>query len=602
MSSKPKINKGKNTSTKKENSQKLFIKPSEKAVKHELPKFLLAIFLIIGAFILPELLNNISQSIVVRSVQQFELENELAAGTYKLTLSPYDTQSSDRATFYAVSIIGEQTDYYQHLEQTKSYTQPLEDNLFKNNLETSFQSILMLKNLKMLETSGPSATQLINNYYRNILSFSAVHSGFKLSATTEQPSVSATSFAFKAIEQLGKMEEFKSTNEFKHAITFVASMQNTSSQGFRDSQNDDDSMSATLLALQILSFAPVETMHELVSSVSQFIFACQCYDGGFSQTTVINPKKCSSNFISTAQALHILSLANYAAGLFDISYFNANSYLRACLSLQGVLPHYSASTVDLESSYYFIELARNSNVNFGTPRIVAGSLLAAGLLFIALGFWGLFKNQYSSIENQIKNVKQVLLFNIIGIVLLNFIPAASFFAFTLQAMFIVKIIFDIQKTDPSQTIHHLAGSIFATFFTVIWLLSSATPELFVHPAIFLFILIWAPVSSFIGSYGYVLFMGSTTLDKNLQSSYCASILNLVIFFNYLYFRGNLNVLYPLLSIKGLTTLTFVGVPFTILIVSLIATVFGASLRKTAYFTTNPFADLMATATAATKKK
>jgi hypothetical protein len=64
--------------------------------------------------------------------------------------------------------------------------------------------------------------------------------------------VQATFFAFKAIEELGKFDEFKATEQYRAALSFVSSLREESLGGFSDVAGQNATLQATYYAVRIL--------------------------------------------------------------------------------------------------------------------------------------------------------------------------------------------------------------------------------------------------------------------------------------------------------------------------------------------------------------
>jgi hypothetical protein len=245
----------------------------------------------------------------------------------------------------------------------------------------------------------------LNQYYQQILSLSESNSAFRLNSR-RAASVSATYYAFEAINELGKFTEFKNTEQYNSAVAFVAAQKETG--GFHNVPSENATVLSTFHAVNVLKRADLsseETKTKYFGNLTYYLLRCQNLDGGFSQTPVdVKDALKTSSTTTTLQAIFIQeflsSVGMSALSITDSTnsrYKEAFAYLRSTLSSAGVAPGALLKGRDLEATYYLWLVVSNFDyISYGTPREFQYLLLSLSLIAFVGAAYFFYKDQIAT--------------------------------------------------------------------------------------------------------------------------------------------------------------------------------------------------------------
>jgi prenyltransferase beta subunit len=552
--------------------------PPAKDLQKSFIFFAIALAFIAVPFILPDLGRDFLHRRAVGSVSQFELNNDVHRGQFKRTPHAGDTRPNDAATFYALSILSENTGG--PAIKTEDFTdavKQLEAKDFDKNAEKIYRGVVQLKALGLL--TGSVAEQYAEKYYNLLLSLAERRSAFRLDSS-RSASVSATFYALQAIKELGKLEQFKKRDEFKGAVSFVVSAKDTVSGGFRDTLGENATLTATWHAVQILAEAEqTEEVKKAFENVAQFVFSTQAKDGGFLNTPVTTNEEMynsRSRLATTAQGLFILEtlkqLGYYSPSLTDVKYINALSYLRACLSAtHGVLGQYPSNESDLEATYYFLTLVKAfPNLAYGMPRYVQLGLVGVGFIFALLSALAFYSGQIpdSAVDEIKADAWATLGYLVAAAVALHFYPTLAIFAYLALAFHLAIQTYNALAQDTTEGFMTLTATAntFA-YMGFVCALIWASPFAFANVEIFYGLLAWGAVVTLLVTFGAVYLTGIKKLHFFVCAGYLSWVLNTVLLYAFLYGKGEFQTVFRLLVVHGHFPIVFVVLPFASLILS-----------------------------------
>jgi len=128
--------------------------------------------------------------------------------------------------------------------------------------------------------------------------------------------------------------------------------------------------------------------------------------------------------------------------------------------------------------------------------------------------------------------------------------------------------YEAQKNDTTDGLQVLISTINSmVFMGLVILLVFFSPYVYAQSSIFNILTGWAAVSSFATSYISCYFIPRQRTAFFAQIGFLAWVSNMVIFFLYLYGRGDMGLVYRLINVRGAWPLVFVGFPFLSLLVS-----------------------------------
>eukprot|EP00005_Dracoamoeba_jomungandri_P012613 CAMPEP_0174263602 /NCGR_PEP_ID=MMETSP0439-20130205/19298_1 /TAXON_ID=0 /ORGANISM="Stereomyxa ramosa, Strain Chinc5" /LENGTH=646 /DNA_ID=CAMNT_0015349027 /DNA_START=57 /DNA_END=1997 /DNA_ORIENTATION=+ len=556
----------------------------------------LAMFVV--PMVIPDLGSGYFKSKAVSSALKFAITNSVHKGTYKTSTSSGVAQPDQEATFMAVSILTKNKgNSLPEEETTRDYVNQLEETDFNRNTKEIYQGIVQLKGLGILD--DPSIFQQYSNkYYNHLLQLTERHSAFRLNAL-RSASVSATFYAFQAIKELGKMELFKKTEEFGAAIHFVASMKDTESGGFREVTGVNATVEATYHAVRILAEneGETETIARAFADVPRFLFNCQVKDGGFlnqpGSTEDLYFKH--SPVHTTCQALYVLEFF-VRTGKLSLSvtdapfshHYNAINYLRIAVhSLNhGVLGEYPSDESSLKAAFYFLELVNDfPSITYGIPRELQNALVGIGCFLI---FYAIFVFYSPQVEGRTytlrKEVKIVFVLLVLSGLCLRIVPQLAVLAYLALAMHIAVKFYEAVNTDHTgdglmvmialaQAFCYLGMAVGFTYMS---------PLVFSNIQVYYILGVWQVIVTFFIT---IVACYMTEIKKVfffINTGYVAWALNTILFYSYLYGKGEFDNAYRLIVVHGHFPGIFVFLPFLTLGLTYCVSAAAAALYMSYY--------------------
>jgi len=545
----------------------------------------LALACFVLPFFLPDLGKELYRQKAIQSVGQFELTNEIFKGQFKSTTHSGDTRPNNDATFMAVSILTSVPGgRVKHEDKAHHALSHLEAKDFNKNTQEIFQGIVQLKGLGLLK-EGSVSQQYTDKYYNILLSLTERHSAFRLN-TLRSASVSATFYAFQAIKELGKMDQFKKSEEFNSAVHFVASMKDTTSGGFRDATGENATLLATWHAIHVLSEKDAKTS-ELVAKayegVDRFVFRCQARDGGFLNAPVETVQELyfsHSNMSTTSQAIYVLEFLMAANKLHlsftepaHAAYFDAISYLRSCLSLRhGVLGSYPSDETDLQATYYFLQLVNDyPSVVYGIPRALQILFVGIGVLFFLASVYYFYSPRIPSggaATELASELKTTAVFLVLGAVAMQVMPSAATLIYLAFSVHLVVQFYEVVSSDVTDGILSLIASANAFCCVgLVFVFTYISPLIFANVRIFYVLAAWSAVSTFVVTLTSCYMSGVKKVRFYVSAGYLSWIANTVLCYAFLYGRGELAVVYRFIAVHGHFPAIFVLLPLVTLVLA-----------------------------------
>lgn len=566
--------------------------PSGRSLRMALTFLLLAVACFVVPAILPDFGKPLYHSRMVANVGNFELTNEVFKGQFSRTAHIGDTRGDRVATFQAVSTLTANAGRIQNEDLTRNYVNQLEAQDFNKNTEEIYQGIVQLKGLGLLKEDSVSA-KYAKKYFQLLMQLTERHSAFRLN-NLRSASVGATYYAFKATEELDKMKELQAREEFDSAIQFVLSMKDAASGGFRDTAGVNATILATFHAVQVLARAPTQSEEILkaLAGVDDFVFSCQAKDGGFANEPITNSSTLfhsHSNMATTSQAVYVieslkrLGVVSYpAVDPKFYAYYDANSYLRACLSLRyGVLASFPSNEPDLEASYYFAQLAKDfPGLSYGTPRTLQLAVAGLGLLFlVAAGFY-FYRQQMAkgSSGGAVSEIKWALAYLGAGAVASVVFPPAAVIVYLLFAMRLAIVFYEVGSSDTTDGLMTLvAAANSSCFLALVFAFNYITPLVFANARVFYMLVLWGTVVTFLVSVIACYLTGIKKVFFYVNAASLAWIVNVVVFYAYLYGRSETQFAFRLLAVHGHYFVVLVLLPALFLALNDASSAVGSAL-------------------------
>jgi len=532
-------------------------------------------------FVLPDVAKNIWKTRLTTAVLNQELSNEVYSGQFRL--SPYigDTRPHSDATFWGIYIIKSAGLKLRNEARAQDYIQK-PDQRFNNNTKDIYQGIVILKSLGQLSLDDPNSKKHVDSLYSALLALNEQYSGFRPGVDFSS-TVEATYYAFEAIQELGRFDTFRQRPEFDSAIGFVASMKDPNTKGFRNTAGNNATLLSTWHATQVLarkSPKDSELVAGAFAGVERFVISAQARDGGFLDRPIENAAEgytARSTSASTSQALYILStlkkLGLISFGLTDVTgavYFDGISYLRATLSWKyGIVRSYPGQGTDLEAAYNFVRLVdAYPSISYGIPRALEFSLLGCGILLLVAAVITYVRPQLTkvAISELLRVVKVSAGFLFVGAVVLSVAPNFAVVVYLAYAVYLVIQYYEVSLTDNTDGLMVLtaAGHNIA-FFAVYFFFITVAPATFANLKVFYLL----GLIEIIGFFGITLVAcyndAANRLSFYVSAAFLGWIGNTVLFYSFLYGRGDMDVVYRLLVIHGHFPLVFVVLPLVTLV-------------------------------------
>jgi len=261
----------------------------------------------------------------------------------------------------------------------------------------------MLHTLGLL--SNERGKKYANKFYTNLLALSEANAGFRVNSL-HASSISATFYAFQAIETLGKLDEFrkKQSGTYIAALNFVQATQDNETKGFKDTPQSEPSIQATYHAVRLLQGYNDTALRGL----SSFLFVTQAQDGGFLQYPVesfYEYTKSVSDAVTTAQGLYVLeTLRNKdllpmipSLDFFTSADNAAHSLLQSCLTSDSVKRNDQSKHADLEATFYFLQLVKDfPTLSYGILRLIYSTFEGAGISLLLVAVLIFYSEQFGS--------------------------------------------------------------------------------------------------------------------------------------------------------------------------------------------------------------
>jgi len=300
-------------------------------------------------------------------------------------------------------------------------------------------------------------------------------------------------------------------------------------------------------------------------------------DGGFNNDPLAIPEKAAffnSNPVTSLQAIYIIETAIAAGASVDSSkYALANSYLR----------HLFHTKLDLETSYYLVDILNNFNIDFGTPRWLQYSLGSIGFIFLSLAILFFYKSQFpeEALNGARSFIQNITFLLTCGIVSVLYAPQISIVVYLALAFYLVIQYYEIQSTDatPDGMMVLVSSVNTLAFMTIAISLTYLSAFIFAHPSVFYILGFWSIVANFAVTYGGAYFITPRQkMGFYVKASVLAWITNIVLLVVFLFGRGDMDFMYHLALVRGSFPMMFVAYP----VVTLILSYFSASVAYLLY--------------------
>jgi len=526
--------------------------------------FICAVIGVALIILVPSLIPDFTtQSHIARLIKQAssqEATNPIQAGQFADTVHSYTTVSP-KSTFYGVSILtsgtGKKLASLQNLEKTKRYVQQLESKDFNQATKDIYEGILMMKGLGTLQSES------VNNYYQFILQLAESNSGFRLD-NLHSASLSATYYAFKAIEALGKFSDFEKTDKFQSAVNFVWSLQNPNNTLFTE-VGQNETIEATFHAIEVLSMAK-----QSLNTSESFLNYFQAQDGGYSNTPLMSLRDfyaTSGDIVASVRAMTIL----YRLGS---SNSNGISFLKAQMN-----PCFR-DEMTLEEIYFLINFLETTQISLGSSRTLQTGAVSVGVFFLIYALQNFYKPQMSPEESFAGSEYKIFVwaaFLVAGAAAVEFSPPAAVVVYLLFAFYLIFDFYEIQSTDttPDGLMLLLASIISLLYMGFAISLTYFSPYVYAQVNVLFLLLTGQAVAcaatTFFAQYWIT---PKQRVSWYVKAGVLASILNTLLFLAYLYGRGDAHILFRLFDIKGLFPAFYIGLPLQTLAVGYFFSAFG----------------------------
>eukprot|EP01089_Gocevia_fonbrunei_P006020 TRINITY_DN1653_c0_g5_i1.p1 TRINITY_DN1653_c0_g5~~TRINITY_DN1653_c0_g5_i1.p1 ORF type:complete len:627 (+),score=156.48 TRINITY_DN1653_c0_g5_i1:147-2027(+) len=535
----------------------------------------IAIVLLVVPFILPDLTKGFWQSRITGAVLKQELSNDVYSGQFKLSPFSGDTKPNSDATFWGVYITKNAGLKLQNEASAQTYIQQKHEGLFNNNTKEIYQGIVTLKSLGLLtlDEQSPISKQIVDKYYATLLALNEKYSGF-LPAADFSSTVEATYYAFEAIQELGRFEDFRARAEFDSAIGFVVSMKDAETKGFRNTASNNATIATTYQAVQVLKHKESELVSGALAGVEKFVQSTQVKDGGFLDVPVESVEELYtsvSTSATTSQALYILhtlkKLGLITLGLTDVNgvmYFDGVSYLKSTLNYKyGIVRSFPGQGTDLEGAYHFQRLVKDFPVSYGTPRIVEFSFVGLALYLIVYAIFVYARSQLrrQTLKEVGSVIRTVTFFVVLGAIALVVYPAAAIVVYLAFVAYVAVKYYEISLTDNTDGMMIVTAVCHtATFLAAYAVFVVLSPVSFANVRVF-YIVTGVEIVAFFG----VTLVAVYTAEVNRISFYVSAgflgwVANVVLFYSFLYGRGDFDIAFRLLFIHGHFPIVFVVLP------------------------------------------
>jgi len=524
---------------------------------------LAGVFFSLPTIVLPTLGGSDHIRSLIAKTSDYELTNEIQAGQFRLSTHKGDTHTTSDATFYGISILtssrAQSIASLKSETKAKTFVQALEAKDFNKNAKDFYQGIVLLKQL------GSFNSKKSEKYYSTILQLAEPNSGFRMDSS-RSASVAATYYAFEAIEELGKFDEFKSTEQYKAAVTFVSSLKENILGGFSDVAGQNATLEATYYGFQLVDA-------ENRTGVEQFVYACQAQDGGFSDEPIDSLARyyySESDLVSTLRGIYILqSLGVSSSSPLDFSspYANAKAFLQSQL----------CGNIGLEATYHLLELTQTfSSFSFGPSKYLQFSVLSIGGLFLVLSLFAFYRPQIpdDSLTGAPRQVFNVLVLLALGAVSTHYFSSFIIFPYLALSLYLVVQYYETQLIDTTDGVMILVACVNSlVYMGLVASFVYFSPFVYGQALTFVILLGWSVLSAFLTSYGACFFVGRAQQRINffVKAGFLAWVTNTFLLFLFLHGRGDMHVFYRLVAIRGIYPIVFVSFP----VLSLILSYFGS---------------------------
>jgi len=431
--------------------------------------------------------------------------------------------------------------------------------------------------------SNERGKKYANKFYTNLLALSEANAGFRVNSL-HASSISATFYAFQAIETLGKLDEFrkKQSGTYSAALNFVQATQDNETKGFKDTPQSEPSIQATYYAVRLLQGHNDTALRGL----SRFLFATQAQDGGFLQYPIESfheYTKSVSDAVTTAQGLYVLETLrnkNLLPMIPSLDFFTsadnaAHSLLQSCLTFDSVKHNDQSKHADLEATFYFLQLVKDfPTLSYGILRLIYSTFEGAGISLLLVAVLIFYSEQFGS-EKLIRSplfVAPILL--IVGAAGVLFFPQLAVITYLLLIFYLLTQYFEAFINDTTGLLTYLpianafVNTALAFFFLVV------SPAIFQQLTAFYAMIPWNAIATFVVTFLACYFTGKSKFQTYVSTGYLSWIVSVLFLYSLLYGRGELGAITRVSIIRGHFPIIFVFLPYISLILSLIFSVAG----------------------------
>jgi len=593
--------------------------PDSKTLRLSVFFLVLSAVLTLLVVFLPDLFRQQYYKAAINSPRRFELPSFLSGG-FAQTDRHGDTNYTHESTFQAYYILSKSLPLEtSNPDEAKNYITKLEQREFGRDTQRIYEGIVILKALGML------TGELSEKYYSILLQLSEPQSGFR-SNHLRSATVSATAYAFQAIIELGKFDEFKKTETFSSSLQFVASLResptskhstpspeasntttttharyhNATTYGFRDSLNDEATLRSTWFAVFVLSQSDdYDFLTKALAALDKYVYSTQTIDGGFVDKSILTVEEIyygRSTTASTAQAIYILQFLNspelqaavVVGGVekyFEEKFgapFKANSYLRSVISHRGVLASAFDPHVSLEATYYFLKLVeRFPDIQFGTPRDLETVLLSLSFLFFLSAVIVFYRPQIlaqgsdfvAAWSSFFSVAKWSSIYLVLGALSVKFLPQAAVFIYLFFAAHLFFTFLEMCKSDPQLEAPSVVLLNSVLYMVLVALFQFISVFIFAQISIFYALAAWSWASTFALSLVFYSKKDGMKLKFLFFAAFQSWACNTCYLFSYLYTKGDMDLVFRVLNAQGQFYVIFVVLP----LVSLFFTYFFTAI-------------------------
>ncbi len=348
-------------------------------------------------FFIPEYQRNEIYASAV-DLDEYVLKDPVNPSLYRSTARSGDTHPTLSALFHATNILRESSGKISDEKRVKAYLSSVEE-----GLETTEGIYHLVAASSFVKALTPSASE---KHYQALLDLIDPASGFRPSQH-KTASVAATYQALEAISFLGKIDAFKATAKFESAIRFVRTSKAENLTGYIDSYKAEPTLSATYYAFKTLSKYAALKEEEKADIVS-FVLSCQSADGGFLEHSVHNNEErfytlgsleTTAHAVETLLALQDVDLHSLLLPIQNFPIYNAISFVRSCVSVGSILSRSTDYFASISATDALIELVNlHHKINFETPRSLQVGLFGAGLFFLSLALYYVYRAKLGKVK------------------------------------------------------------------------------------------------------------------------------------------------------------------------------------------------------------